>query len=39
MWFRRPSRRLPNKTLHPSSGIGLGADFVRTLARRGLWWR
>lgn len=28
--------RLPaNYTLHPSSGIGLGADFVRIFARRG----
>ena len=26
---------MANYTLHPSSGIGLGADFVRTLARRG----
>ena len=26
---------LANYTLHPSPGIGLGADFVRRLARRG----
>ena len=26
---------LPNNTLHPSPGVGLGADFVRTVARRG----
>jgi hypothetical protein len=24
-----------NNTLHPSPGVGLGADFVRTVARRG----
>ena len=24
-----------NYTLHPSTGVGLGADFVRTFARRG----
>jgi hypothetical protein len=28
-------KKPPNYTLHPSSGIGLGADFVRRLARRG----
>ena len=25
----------PNNTLHPPPGVGLGADFVRRLARRG----
>jgi len=25
----------PNYTLHPPPGVGLGADFVRTFARRG----
>ena len=29
------SRKPPNYTLHPSPGVGLGADFVRTFARRG----
>jgi hypothetical protein len=29
------SQVLPNNTLHPSPGVGLGADFVRRLARRG----
>jgi len=28
-------KKLPNYTLHPSPGVGLGADFVRTFARRG----
>jgi hypothetical protein len=29
---------LPNNTINPTVGVGLGADFVRTLAHRGLWW-
>ena len=29
------SHETSNYTLHPSSGVGLGADFVRTFARRG----
>ena len=36
----RPSRSMlrgtaSNDTLHPPSGVGLGADFVRIFARRG----
>jgi hypothetical protein len=31
--------RPPNYPMNPSVGVGLGADFVRTLAHRGLWWR
>jgi hypothetical protein len=27
--------RPPNYTLHPTPGVGLGADFLRKLARRG----
>ena len=27
--------RTANYTLHPSQGVGVGADFVRTFARRG----
>jgi hypothetical protein len=26
-----------NYTMNPAVGVGLGADFVRTLAHRGLW--
>ena len=29
------STMLANNTLHPPPGVGLGADFVRRLARRG----
>ena len=28
---------LPNNTINPTVGVGLGADFVRTLAHLGLW--
>ena len=31
----REKGKPPNYTLHPPSGLGLGADFVRRLARRG----
>jgi len=31
------SEEPPNYTMNPAVGVGLGADFVRTLAHRGLW--
>ena len=37
-WWREYKVKLykqPNYTLHPASGGRLGADFVRTFARRG----
>ena len=35
----RQSNEKPNNPMNPAVCVGLGADFVRTLAHRGLWWR
>jgi hypothetical protein len=33
--FKVKDQELPNNTLHPTPGAGLGADFMRAFARRG----